>query len=107
MTNYAGDMWRDSFLGGKKRDGYNEPLAAEEGWWQGLEGVVEECLLSGGGDELLADVVRELGRRFRAVHGGVTVVIADGEWHDKPVLSLLGGGGEQDAAIKSFVASRV
>lgn len=88
------------------RDGYNEPLAAEEGWWAGLDGVVKEFLVCGGGDELLLDPIRELVRRFQAVHAGVTLVIAEGEWHDKPVLSSLGVGGEQDAAIKSFIASR-
>ena len=35
------------------------------------------------------------------------MVIAEGEWHDRPVLASLGQGGEQDAAIKSFVKSRL
>ena len=106
VSHHLGDLWSVSFLGGKERDAYNEPLSAEEGWWRGLDGVVTECLVTGGGDEVLADVVREVGRRLEAVHGGVTVVIAEGEWHNKPVLSSLGTGGEQDAAIKSFVRSR-
>ncbi|KAF6232796.1 hypothetical protein HO173_009010 [Letharia columbiana] len=106
VTDKVGDKWSMAFLGGQKREGYNEPLAAEEGWWLGLEGVVKECLVLGGADELLADSIRELGRRFAAVHEGVTVVIAEGEWHDKPVTSSLGMGGEQDAAIRSFVKSR-
>lgn len=108
VTRYAADVWSESFLGGKQSDGYNEPLslAAEDGWWRGLEGVVGECLVTGGGDEVLADVVRELGRRFQAVHTGVTVLIAEREWHDKPVLLSFGAGGEQDAAIRSFVNSR-
>ena len=45
---------------------------------------------------------------MQAVHSSVTTVIADGEWHDMPTLELLGAGtGEQDAAIKSFVRSRL
>lgn len=106
VSDYVGDMWRKSFLGGKKRDGYNEPLAAVEGWWQGLDGVVEECLVSGGGDEVLADVVTELGRRFQAVHEGVELLIVEGDWHDRPVMSSFGAGGEQDEAIKSFIKAR-
>ena len=35
------------------------------------------------------------------------MVIAEGEWHDRPVVTRLGLGGEQDAAIKSFVKSRL
>ncbi len=106
VLNELADVWSGSFLGGKQRDGYNEPLAAEEGWWVGLEGAVEECLVVGGGDELLADIIREVGRRLGDVHPGVTVVMAEGEWHDQPVLSALGMGGEQDEAIRRFVRSR-
>lgn len=83
-------------------------MVAEQEWWRGLDGVVKECLIVGGGDEILLDQIRELGRRFRAVHEeGVTVVIARGEWHDMPVLSMLGAGGEQSAAIRGFVKARV
>lgn len=106
VSGYIGDLWRESFLGGRERDAYNEPLAAEDGWWRGLQGVVQECLVTGGADEILADVVRELGRRFGAVHEGVTLLIAEGDWHDRPVMSSFGPGGEQDAAIKSFIKSR-
>lgn len=44
----AGNRWSESFLGGKDRDGYNEPLSASEDWWNGLEGVVKEILICGG-----------------------------------------------------------
>lgn len=103
----AGDLWAASYLGGRERDAYNEPLSAGDGWWRGLEGVLTECIVTGGGDEILADVIREVGRRLGAVHKSVTVVIAEGEWHDRPTLASMGMGGEQDAAIKSFVKSRV
>lgn len=61
----AGNRWSESFLGGRERDGYNEPLAAEEGWWKGLDGVVREILVVGGSDEILVDCIRELARRFQ------------------------------------------
>lgn len=103
--------WSASFLGDpamRNRDPYNEPLAAEQAWWAGLRGVLQDCLVVGGADELLADVVRELARRFStALAGALTVLMAEGEWHDMPVLSLLGAGGEQDKAIRSFVKARV
>ena len=119
----AGNQWSESFLGGKAKDGYSEPLSAEEGWWDGLKDVVEEIFMAGGGDEILVDPIRELARQYKvgtadllldsllillqAVHPKVTLIIAEGEWHDRPVLSVLGLGGEQDAAIKSFVKSRL
>ena len=119
----AGNQWSESFLGGKEKDGYNEPLSASAGWWDGLKDVVEEVFMAGGGDEILVDPIRELARQYKvsmldflldrllillqAVHPKVTVVIAEGEWHDRPIVTLLGQGGEQDAAIKSFVKSRL
>ena len=60
----AGDKWSQAFLGGRKRDGYNEPLAAEEGWWKGLDGVVRDIMIAAGSDEILVDCIRELSKRF-------------------------------------------
>ncbi|KAL2038135.1 hypothetical protein N7G274_009082 [Stereocaulon virgatum] len=102
-----GDRWSESFLGGKDRDAYNEPLSAPEDWWNGLEGVVREILICGGADEILVDPIRELGEKFKAVHKNTTVFIADGEWHDMPTVDALGGGGKQAAAVKAFVKSRL
>lgn len=59
---YANDMWYKSFLGGRPRDAYNEPLSAAEGWWGNLEGKVREILVCGGSDEVLVDSIRELNK---------------------------------------------
>ncbi|KAK4695550.1 hypothetical protein P7C71_g2233, partial [Lecanoromycetidae sp. Uapishka_2] len=120
----AGDKWSQSFLGGKEKDAYNEPLSADPGWWRGLDDVVRDIMVVGGGDEVLIDCIRELARQFevcnhrclskclllikmQAFHPGVITVIAPDEWHDQPTVTILGQGGEQDAAIKSFVKSRL
>jgi len=103
----VGDRWSTSFLGGKERDGYNEPLSAPGGWFEGLDRVVGEVLVLGGGDEVLIDCIRALAKILEGVHPNVTTVVAEGEWHDRPVNSLLGGGGEQSDAIKAFVKLRL
>lgn len=107
FSAHMSNMWSDSFLGGKDKDGYNEPLSAPEGWFEGLDGVVGEVLVLGGGDEVLVDCIRALAKILEGAHPNVTTVIAQGEWHDKPVCSMLGGGGEQSEAIKAFVKSRL
>ena len=102
------EMWSASFIGGRQRDAYNEALSAPEDWWVGLDGVLAECLVVGGADEILADVIRELGRRLEKVLGSrARVVLAAGEWHDRPVLTLPARGGEQDEVIRRFVRDRV
>ena len=75
VTVYCSDKWSQAFLGGQKGDGYSEPLVAEEGWWNGLEDVVREILVCGGADELLADVIREFGKRL-----GVSVLLQSWEY---------------------------
>lgn len=58
-------------MGGKRRDEYNEPINAEQGWWEtggelgeGLKGVVGEMLVVGGGDEILLDSIRVMMERL-------------------------------------------
>ena len=62
----VGNRWSGSFLAGKEKDAYNEPLSAPLGWWNGLKDVVEEIFIAGGGDEILVDPIRELGRQYKA-----------------------------------------
>ena len=103
----AGNMWSSSFLGGQKSDAYAEPLTAEPQWWEGLDGIVEEVMVLAGGGEVILDSVKELAKELEAVHPKVTTVIAEGEWHDRPIVAALGLGGGQNDAIKSFIKSRL
>lgn len=64
VSSTSANIWSETFLAGTKLDGYNEPLSAEEGWWKGLDGVVRDIMVVGGGDEILLDCIRELARRF-------------------------------------------
>ena len=61
------DRWSASFLGAAKRDAYNEPLslAADDPWWQGLDGMVRDICVICGADEVLVDSIRELVKRLQ------------------------------------------
>ena len=107
VTIPASGIWSSSFLGGKPRDAYNEPLSVDPSWWEGLDGVVEEILIVGGADEVLVDSIREFGKIVERVHGKVTTVIAEGEWHNMPVIFSMGMGGQQSEVIERFVKSRL
>ena len=64
-----------NFLGGKERDAYNEPIVAEQRWWEtggieegiegaGLRDAVEEIFIVGGMDEILLDSIKVMAGRL-------------------------------------------
>lgn len=103
------DYWSGNFLGDAPRDAYNEPLSLspEDTWWEGLEGVVSQVLVTSGRDELLYSSVKELVRRIRVVHSRVDEVVGENEWHDMPLVAALGGGGVQGKKVTEFVRDRL
>lgn len=107
VSAHLGNKWSATFLGGKEKDGYNEPMSAPEGWFEGLDEVVSEVLVLGGSDEMLVDSIRAIAKVLEGVHSRVTTVIAEGEWHDRPINSALGRGGELSEVVKAFVKSRL
>ena len=101
--------WSGLFLGGAARDAYNEPLSLgrEDTWWAGLEGVVRQIFVTSGRDEVLYSSVKELVKRLQMVHPRVEEFVAKDEWHNRPVLAALGGGGMQGEKVKDFVKNRL
>lgn len=103
------NYWSGNFLRGAPRDAYNEPLSLgpEDKWWDGLESVVRLVFVASGRDEVLYSSVKELARRLKTVHPHVEEVVAKDEWHNKPLLTALGGGGVQGEKMKEFVRERL
>ena len=60
VTTKNGNEWSAAFLGTKAKDEWNEPARAGVGWWEGIEKVVGEVLVTAGGDEGLVDGIRDV-----------------------------------------------
>ena len=107
VVNDLADVWSTAFLAGRERDGWNEPLSASGHWWQGLENVVSEVLVQGGADEILIDSIKELAKRLEAAHPKATTFVAEGEWHEAPVIQFpYCDGGSRDVFL-GFCRSRL
>lgn len=122
--------WSQAFLGNAPPDPYNVPLTADAEWWRDVR--AEEILVVASADECLTDIVRAMGEKLKviflslltilksrgglgranvegrqSVHPKTTTIFIPGEYHDQPVIRVMGGGGEQGRVIKSWIASRV
>ena len=67
VTPEVADAWSSSFLGGKPRDQYNEPITADAEWWRDLK--AEEILVVGGGDEILLDSIKTFAGKVKVSDG--------------------------------------
>lgn len=43
----------------------------------------------------------------QSVHAQTTMVLIPGEFHDQPVIGVMGGGGEQARVVTSWIAQRM
>lgn len=83
-------MWSANFLGGKKRDEYNEPINAEMGWWEsggekgdGLKGIVDDIFVGCGGDEILVDSIKIMMGRLEV---SLVLLLIFSDWHFPYIL---------------------
>lgn len=63
----VGDRWSKTFLGGAELDNYNQPVLSESDWFAGLDGVVTEVLVWGGGAEVLIDSIDRIVAQLKSV----------------------------------------
>ena len=51
-------------MNGAEADNYNQPFHASDAWWSGLDGVVQQMLITAGTDEVLLDVIAAFAKRM-------------------------------------------
>ena len=105
VSQKCGSRWSGAYMAGAETDAYNQPLelTANDPWWQGLDRVIGDIAVVAGGDEVLLSSVSEMAARLQKAHPRVELFVGQGEAHDKPINTLLGGGGKQAAFIQAFV----
>ena len=77
-----------------------------EGWYNGLESVVEKILITAGGNELIRDDVVEIGEIIEKVHSRTTLLVDARGVHDEPLADYSAGEarvGELPPIIKEWL----
>ena len=130
----AVQRWSNAFMGDAKPDNYNQPVLAPSSWWEDVP--VKDVLITGGGEEVLIDEIREFAFKFKVRrsirmplastqinchcrdaddfshskegHPATEILIAKGEPHDQFIGNAIMGSppGESDGAIYAWIAAR-
>lgn len=106
-ANYQLDVSSPSSLYGwgqdfmiQGRDTYNNPVTAPEGWWQGLNRVVSDVLIWGGGGEVLIDSIKIVMDHMKQdFPTGVRDVVGYNMCHEEMVVDVMMGNKKGEAAI--------
>ncbi|KAK4506872.1 hypothetical protein PRZ48_000605 [Zasmidium cellare] len=102
--------WTSQYLGDKPADNYNEAAIAEKSWWEGLDKVVKDVLVWGGGAERLLDGINDFSNKLKSAHKNTEIVITPGAAHDDFIADVVMGVKEKSEATKvveSWIAERI
>ena len=77
-----------------------EPIAADESWWAGLDGVFPRILSTAGGVECLRDPILAFGETLRKHVKDTTVVLEKNGVHEDVLRDFGVGQGEKSEAYK-------
>ncbi|KAF9033138.1 Alpha/Beta hydrolase protein [Panaeolus papilionaceus] len=80
---------------------YMDSRFGPEGWYDGLEDVVERVLISIGGAEVLRDSILEFSERVEKVHKGTTTIMDKHGLHDEVLLDFLVPGEKKFTEMSS------
>ncbi|KAK2766060.1 hypothetical protein FQN54_007575 [Arachnomyces sp. PD_36] len=101
------DYLGDKFLGGAKKDPYNEPLSADPEWWQDLP-VKDICIL-GAEYEMLVDSIKDWAAKVKVHNPDAELYIAPAEVHVQQVSDrgLFLGVAKSEVYFSNWILSRV
>ncbi|KAL2357321.1 Alpha/Beta hydrolase protein [Cryomyces antarcticus] len=87
----AAQRWSEAFLGGARLDEYNQPTIADDDWFKGLENVVSEILVWGGGGEVLIDSIVEIAKKLQKAHPKTELIVQPKVGHEEFIIDTLLG----------------
>ena len=96
--------------GSAKIDMYNQPIIADSNWFKGLDNVVKEIMVWGGGGEVLIDSIDASTKILKAAHPRVEYVVEPGAAHDDFILEKAFGyknKAQGTVAIESWMKARL
>jgi hypothetical protein len=83
----VGERWSSLFLGSAKPDKHNEPILTDASWWQGVEKVVDDILVTGGKGEALIDSIRPMAKILKEAHSRTELLVSVGG-HESMIMDL-------------------
>ena len=110
LPKEAAYRWSSLFVGKKPADEYNEPIRADVNWWKGLDRIVSEILVWGGGGEVLIDSIEATAKILRTAHPRTELVVESGAAHEDFIVSTLLGytqKAEGTKLVESWIAQRL
>lgn len=105
----VGSRWSKAFLGDSPKDNYNQPCIADASWFSGLESVVKDILIWGGGGEVCISAIREMVVAIKGAHKTTEYVEEPGAAHEQMIVET--GVGYKTKAqgtllIEEWIAAR-
>ena len=97
-------------LGSSPFDNYNQPLLAPEGWFSGLDKLVEGVFIWGGEHEVLIDSIDDIAQRLKVSCSNTNYVRSQGGAHVgwlSHKLLMISGKEESTRAIETWMAARL
>lgn len=91
-------------------DNYNQAVIADKSWFVGLDQVVSDILVWGGGGEIIIDSIRAVTEKMKEAHPRVEYVEQPNAAHEEFILDkTLGtkGKAEGQALIESWIGQRI
>jgi hypothetical protein len=77
-----------------EHDAYTDASTAPVDWWEGLDKVVKNVLMTAGALELMVDDICGFGKRIQKHHALAQTMVAADETHDQAIIDLDFGFGE-------------
>ena len=110
VTPAAAKRWSSLFLGSSSLDNYNQAILADSAWFSGLDKVVKDILIWGGGGEVLIDSIEAIGKTLKEAYPKTELVVQPGAAHEDFIIDRLLGyteKGEGTKLIESWIPARL
>ncbi|KAK4969218.1 hypothetical protein LTR28_001390 [Elasticomyces elasticus] len=106
----AAEKWSRAFIGDEELDEYNQPSMAGDDWFAGLDNVVGDLLVWGGGGEVLIDSIDAMVQKLKRAFSKTEYVVEPHAAHEDFIIAVLLGYKDKQqgtVVIENWIAQRL